>query len=74
MWRRALPWADWRAVSDMLRAKVLPSMLQQADHLEQLLDRYPPDQATVVLSLSDDLFLRSLTWARWQLGIPLPSG
>jgi hypothetical protein len=26
----------------------------------------------VTLSLSDDVFLRSDTWARWQLGIPLP--
>jgi hypothetical protein len=25
----------------------------------------------VQLSLTDDVFLRSSTWARWQLGIPL---
>jgi hypothetical protein len=30
------------------------------------------DQAMVTLHLTDDLFLRSYTWARWQLGIPLP--
>jgi hypothetical protein len=26
----------------------------------------------VALSLSDDVFLRSDTWARWQQGMPLP--
>jgi hypothetical protein len=25
----------------------------------------------VQLSLTDDVFVRSSTWARWQLGIPL---
>jgi hypothetical protein len=30
------------------------------------------DEATVRLSLTDDVFLRSSNWARWQLGIPLP--
>ena len=33
--------------------------------------KHPPDQATVTLSLTEDLFQRSFTWARWQLGIPL---
>jgi hypothetical protein len=31
-----------------------------------------PDRATVSLNLTDDLFLRSSNWARWQLGLPLP--
>jgi hypothetical protein len=26
----------------------------------------------VTLSLTDDLFLRFSSWARWQVGIPLP--
>jgi hypothetical protein len=26
----------------------------------------------MTLDLTDDVFLRSSTWARWQLGIPLP--
>lgn len=43
-----------------------------ADCLEQQLEKHPPDQATETLSLTDDVFLRSSNWARWQLGIPLP--
>jgi hypothetical protein len=26
----------------------------------------------VTFHFTDDIFLRSSTWARWQLGIPLP--
>jgi hypothetical protein len=29
-------------------------------------------QSPVRLSLTDDVYLRSYNWARWQLGIPLP--
>ena len=65
-------WEDWRAVIDVLRAKGLPSMLQHADHIERLLDQHAPGEATVRLSLTDDVYLRSYTWARWQLDIPLP--
>ncbi len=32
------------------------------------LDRHPPDQAMVTLHLTDDVFLRSFKWARWQPG------
>ena len=46
-------------------------MREHADHLERLLDQHPPD-ATVRLSLNDDVYLRSYNWARVQLGIPLP--
>jgi len=67
-----LSWEDWRAVIDVLRAKGLPYMLQHADHIERLLDQHAPGEATVRLSLTDDVDLRSYTWARWQLGIPLP--
>lgn len=67
-----LPWEDWRAIIAALRAKGLPYMLEHADRLEQQLDQHPPDQATVALNLTEDLFLRSFNWARWQLGIPLP--
>jgi hypothetical protein len=62
----------WRAVIAMHRDKGLPSMLEHADHLEQVLEQHPPDQETVTLHLTDDLFLRSYNWARWQLDIPLP--
>jgi hypothetical protein len=65
-----LSWETWRAVIAALREKGLPYMLDHADRLEQL-ERYGPDEPTVRLSLTDDGFLRSDTWARWPLGIPL---
>jgi hypothetical protein len=67
-----LPWETWRAVIAALRAKGLPYMLQHADHIERLLEQHGPDEVTVRLSLTDDVFLRSYNWARVQLGIPLP--
>ncbi len=67
-----LPWETWRAVIAVLRAKGLTSMLEHTDLLEQQLDRHPPNQATVTLHLTDDVFLRSFDWARWQLETPLP--
>jgi hypothetical protein len=66
-----LPWETWRAIIAALREKALPYMLQHADHIERLLEQHGPGKATVRLSLTDDLFLRSYTWARVQLGIPL---
>ncbi len=66
------PWETWRVVVAMLREKGLPSMLEQATVIEEQLARHGPDKSTVRLSLTDDVFLRSDTWARWQLGIPLP--
>jgi hypothetical protein len=56
----------------VLREKALPYMLEHADHLEQQLERHGPDEPTVRLSLTDDVFLRSYNWARVQRGIPLP--
>jgi hypothetical protein len=67
-----LPWEDWRAVIAVLREKALPSMLEHADYLEQRLERHGPDEPTVRLSLTDDMFLRSFNWACWHLGIPVP--
>ena len=67
-----LPWEDWRAVIAALREKGLPYMLEHADHIERLLEQHGPDETTVRLSLTDDVFLRSDNWARVQLGIPLP--
>ncbi len=46
-------------------------MLVHADYLEQQLERHGPGEAMVRLSLTGHVFLRSDTWARWQLGIPL---
>jgi hypothetical protein len=56
----------------MLREKALPSMLEHANVIEELLERHGPDEPMVRLSLTDDVFLRSDNWARLQLGIPLP--
>ena len=67
-----LPWETWRAVIAALRAKGLPSMLVHADYLEWQLEQHPPDRAIMTLRLTDDLFLRSYNWPRWQLGLPLP--
>ena len=45
-------------------------MLEHADHLEQLAQHAPHHQP-VILHLNDHVFLRSSTWARLQLGVPL---
>jgi hypothetical protein len=68
-----LPWETWRAVIAVLREKGLPSMLEHTNVVEQQLERHGPDEPTVRLSLTDDVFLRSYNWARWQLGMPLPA-
>ena len=67
-----LSWEDWRAVIAVLRAKALPYMREHAEHIERLLEQHGPDEATVALRLTDDVFLRSYNWARVQLGMPLP--
>jgi hypothetical protein len=65
-------WEDWRAVITVLRENPLPGRREHADDLEQQLEQHGPDEPTVTLSLTDDIFLRSYNWACWQLGIPLP--
>jgi hypothetical protein len=67
-----LPRETWRAVIAALREKALPSMLEHANVIEEQLEQHGPDEPTVRLSLSDDVFLRSYNWARVQPGIPLP--
>ena len=67
-----LSWEDWHAVIAVLREKGLPYMLEHANVIEEQLERHGPDESTVRLSLTDDVFLRSYNWARLQLGIPLP--
>jgi hypothetical protein len=64
-------WEDWRAVIAVLREKALPYMIDHANVIEEQLERHGPGESTVRLSLTDDVFLRSYNWARWQLGIPL---
>jgi len=68
----ALSWEDWRAVIAVLRASGLAYKREHADQLERKLEQHGPDEATVTLHLTDDVYLRSYNWARWQLGIPLP--
>ena len=68
-----LPPETWRAVITALREKGLPHMLEHAERLEQQLEHFPPDQATVTLYLADDLYWRSFDWARWRLGILVPA-
>ena len=58
------PWAARRAVIAVLREKGLPYMVERADSLEQHLEQHGPGEPTVRLSLTDDVFLRSSTWAR----------
>jgi hypothetical protein len=67
-----LPWETWRAVIAILREKALPYMLEHANVIEELLEQHAPDAPTIRLSLTGDVCLRSSTWARVQLGIPLP--
>jgi hypothetical protein len=67
-----LTWSDWRRVIATLRDSAIPSMLAHADLIEQRLETHGPGEATVTLTLNDDVYLRSYNWARWQLGIPLP--
>jgi hypothetical protein len=67
-----MPGGGWRAVIDALREKGVPSMLEHANVIEEQLERHGPDEPTVRLSLTDDVYLRSSIWAHWQLGIPLP--
>ncbi len=64
-------WLPGHAIIETLRQTGLTSMLEHADASRQLA-QHPPDQATVTLSLTKILFLRSDTSARRQLGIPLP--
>jgi hypothetical protein len=47
-------------------------MAEHADLIERMLDAHGPAEAEVWLSLRDDVSLRSYTWARLRLGIPLP--
>jgi hypothetical protein len=57
-------------VIGVLHASGLPYTRDHADQLERQLERHWPDEAIVQLSLTDDVFLRSYNWGRWQLEIP----
>ena len=67
-----LPWGDVARNQRHPAREGLPSMLDHADLLKQQLEQRPPDQETVTLHLTDDLFLRLHNSARWQRAIPLP--
>ena len=70
--RVTLSWKDWRAVVAAMREHGLPYELEQASHIEQLLEQHAPDKPTVTLYLTEDVYLRGFNWARLRLGIPLP--
>ena len=57
----------------MPREKGLAYMLTHTDHIERVLEEHGPDEAPVNSSLTDDIYLRSYYWARWQLRVPLPA-
>jgi hypothetical protein len=65
------PWETWRAIIDFLRATGLGYAREHADELERALDETPAGVDPVRLGMSDDTYLRSYTFARWRLGIPL---
>jgi hypothetical protein len=67
-----LPWETWRAMIAVLRTTEAPYKPEHANVIEEQHERHGPGETTVRLSLTDDVFLRSYNWARWQLGIPLP--
>jgi hypothetical protein len=50
----------------------LPYTVAHADVLQQRIDQAPADRDLVRLSLSDDLYWRSVYWAAWSLGMRLP--
>jgi hypothetical protein len=54
-----LPWEDWLAVIAVLRTTGLRYKMEHADHIECRLEQHGPDEATVTLSLTDDVSLRS---------------
>jgi hypothetical protein len=58
-----LSWDECRAVIDVLCAKALPYMLEDADHIQRLLEQHGPVESTVRLNLTDDVYLRSSNWA-----------
>ena len=67
-----LSWEDWRAVIAVLHERGLPYELEDADHIERLLECHAADEPLGTLHLTDDVYLRSSNGARLALGIPLP--
>jgi hypothetical protein len=51
----ALPWGDVAGHHRRAARKELPYTLDHADRREQQIDQHPPDQATVTLSLTEDV-------------------
>jgi hypothetical protein len=62
-------WETGRANIDVLRATGLPYKLEHTDHLEQQLERHPPDQATMTPHLTDDQSLRLLVSLPARAGV-----
>jgi hypothetical protein len=66
-------WADWRRIIATLRDADIPYMRGHAALIEEQLEAHAPGEALVGLALSEDVYLRSVNWARWKLGLPLPT-
>jgi hypothetical protein len=66
-------WADWRRIIATLRDAYIASMRGHVALIEEHLESQPPAEELVALPLSEDVYLRSVTWARWKLGLPLPA-
>jgi hypothetical protein len=45
-------------------------MREHVDCIEQQLEEHAANESLVSLSLPDDIYLRSFTWARVELGCP----
>ena len=58
-----LPWANSRAIIDVLSEKAIPCMVEHAGRLEEHVEQYPLGQVTLALHLTDDLLLRSFSQA-----------
>src|SRR5829696_107033 len=55
----AQPREAWRAIIAVRLEKALPSIVEHANHVERQRAHHAPDEATVCLSLADDVLL---TW------------
>jgi len=60
------------AVIDVLREPGPAYRVEHADLIERLLEQHGPDEPLATLAMTDDVRLRSDTWAAGDLGIPLP--
>jgi hypothetical protein len=73
VWTVTLSWESWRAITDALRSSGIDYHAEHADLLEGKLEGHGSGEEAIRLSLSDDIFLRSVNWVRWRYGIAIPA-